>query len=252
MTNRRRAPLRQKMIRNLLCLLLLLLPTTGGAEIRVINFDAHPVTLVLGEEERVITSSFLKTPSGIHEISALSNLSYAGMSSTQSQLDEEKGEGTLWKLTFFNPENRGSGLHLWIAVVSKKPRLWVASTPIAATRWDRIPTRLMVSKGTALYVCPQTPVYDDVQSFEGANILSFVYTVRLTSDGPLFYPDPKVYQQLLPTVEITKNSEYEPMRRQAYTRLLGEFQKLAAGKRPSTAVIRNFNWKKILTTEWPQ
>ena len=229
---------------------LLLLPAVSSAEIRIISFDGYPVTLVLGEEEKTITSAFLKSPSGIHEISALRNLSYAGMVSTQSRIDEENQDGILWKLTFFNPDTPGNGLHLWIAAVFQKPRLWVASTPIAATRWDKIPTKLVVSKGTALYVSPQTPTYNNIQSFEGPDVLSFVYTVRLTSDGPLFYPEPKVYQQLLATVEIAKNSEYEPLKRQAYTRLLSEFRKLSTGNRPSTEVIRNFNWKKILTTEW--
>ena len=141
-------------------------------------------------------------------------------------------------------------MHLWVATILQTPRLWVASTPIAATRWDKIPTKLVVAKGTALYVSPQTPIYTDIQSCEGADALSFVYTIRLTSDGPMFYPEPNVYKQLLATVEIIKNSEYEPMKRQAYTRLLSEFKNLSAGNRPSTAVIRNFNWKKILTTEW--
>lgn len=230
--------------------LVLLCSTMSNAEIRMINFDGYPITLILGEEDTVITSAFLKSPSGIHEISALRNLSYAGMLSTQSKIEEDSEEGILWKLTFFDPENQGSGLHLWVATLLQTPRLWVASTPIAATRWDKIPTKLVVAKGTALYVSPQTPIYTDIKSFEGADALSFVYTIRLTSDGPMFYPEPNVYKQLLATVEIIKNSEYEPMKRQAYTRLLNEFKNLSAGNRPSTAVIRNFNWKKILTTEW--
>ncbi len=223
---------------------------TSSAEIRMISFDGYPVTLILGEEDKVITSAFLKSPSGIHEISALCDLSYAGMVSTQSKIEGENREGILWKLTFFDPDNQGNGLHLWVATILQAQQLWVASTPIAATRWDKIPTKLVVAKGTALYVSPQTPVYNDIQSFEGADVLSFVYTVRLTSDGPLFYPESNVYKQLLATVEMIKNSEYEPMKRQAYTRLLSEFKKLSTGNRPSTEVIRNFNWKKILTTEW--
>ena len=75
----------------------------------MISFDGYPVTLILGEEDKVITSAFLKSPSGIHEISALCDLSYAGMVSTQSKIEGENREGILWKLTFFDPDNQGNG-----------------------------------------------------------------------------------------------------------------------------------------------
>ena len=138
-----------------------------------------------------------------------------------------------------------------MGLTTLNPKVFVTYTPYNYTRWDTVPAKVIVPKGTALYISPGMPIYDnDKEQFKGADSYSFIYTIRLTPDGPAFVPLPSVYKQLSILLRTGIRGEVATMKRLAYVRMLSEFNNLAEGRPPSIETILNLQMQKIETLSW--
>ena len=237
----------------LMILALCILGATVPAEaqyLKVLTVPGHPVSLVLEASEGIITSALLRSPAGIQKILPLEGYAYAGETYTEPYADGDFRKDLLWTITFTRPGDRSRGIYLWIGVTTQIPRAWVVISPLGQTYWDTIPMKVYAPRGTALFVSPNLPAYDDLPQFGGSRTLTFVYTIALTPEGPNFQPIPEVYRQLYRITATIREAEQINERREAYSRLLEDYETLSRGGKPSTEVIQNFTWKRILYLDW--
>lgn len=220
----------------------------GGANIRTLRVADYPLVIVLEQNKGTVTSAWLRTPAGAKQIEQIEGLSYIADSVFLSRVDQDTKNDVLWRTSFTNFE--GNGVHLWIGMTTWSPKVYILTTPYQYTRWDVIPAKLIVPKGTAVYVSPATPTYKKADSFSGRDSYSFVYTIRMTPEGPAFVPVPDVYKQLAFLLRAGIQGELTPTKRLAYVRMLTEFNNLADGKPPKTETLLNFQAEKISTLGW--
>lgn len=90
--------------------------------------------------------------------------------------------------------------------------------------------KIYAPRGTALFVSPNLPAYDDLPQFGGNRTLTFVYTIALTPEGPNFQPVPEVYRQLYRITATIRDAEQITERREAYSRLLEDYEALSRGE----------------------
>ncbi|MDO9509174.1 MAG: hypothetical protein Q7I97_07565 [Thermovirgaceae bacterium] len=219
-------------------------------DLKVLSVPGHPVTMVLATSEGVIISALLRSPAGIQKILPIEGFVFAGESVVEPYADGDFGKDLLWTITFTKPGDRSRGLYLWIGVTTQIPRAWVIISPLGQTYWDTIPVKLYAPRGTALFVSPNLPAYGDLPQFGGSRTLTFVYTISLTQEGPNFQVIPEVYRQLHKITAMVRDAEQIPERKEAYSRLLTDYESLSRGGKPSTEVIQNFTWKRILNLDW--
>lgn len=220
-----------------------------GVSLRTFRTKGFPITFILEQQEGVVTSAWLRTPAGSREITEVQGMTFISDSTIISQVDKDKHDDLLWRLSFINFE--GVGLHLWLGLTTWNPSVTIASTPYQYTRWDSVPAQLLVPKGTALYISPGMPSYKDVtEQFSGTDSYSFIYTIRMTPDGPAFVPLPSVYRQLSILLRTGIRGEISTMKRLAYVRMLTEFNNLGEERPPSAETMLNLQLKKIDTLFW--
>lgn len=236
----------------LLALIIYLVPgneiPAGGANLRTLRVGNFPIVLILEQSQGEITSAWLRTPAGVKQIEQLDGLSFVSDSVFLSKVDQDEKEDLLWRTSFTNFE--GTGAHLWVGVTTWSPKAHIFTTPYEYTRWDAVPAKLVVPKGTAVYVSPAVPTYDKADSFRGRDSYSFIYTIRMTPEGPAFVPVPDVYKQLSILLRAGIQGEFTPTKRLAYVRMLNEFNSLADGKPPKAETLLNFQMEKIAVLSW--
>ena len=220
----------------------------GGANLRTLRVGNFPIVLILEQSQGEVTSAWLRTPAGVKQIEQLDGLSYVSDSIFLSKVDQDDKEDLLWRTSFTNFEGRG--IHLWIGVTTWSPKAHIFITPYEYTRWDAVPAKLVVPRGTAVYVSPAIPTYDKTDSFRGRDSYSFIYTIRMTPEGPAFVPVPDVYRQLAILLRAGIQGEFTPAKRLAYVRMLNEFNSLADGKPPKAETLLNFQIEKIAELSW--
>ena len=224
--------------------------TPAEADLQVLRAEGYPLFLVYREGAEGIAGATLRTPAGIHPLREVEGLKLAAVSQARSREDRDLTEDLLWKLTF-HPRAKGqTGVQVWIGHLTSLPKVWVVVAPVGATQWDTMTTTLKVPRGTAVYVAPQMPSYGRLAPYGGREALTFVYTIRLTPQGPAFVPVPEVYRQLAEHQDTVIRGEYDPLKRLAYQRQKEDYLRIAAGKAPSVEAVRSFPWKKILSVEW--
>lgn len=213
--------------------------------LRVADF---PVILVTEQQGGVISSAWLRTPAGVREIEPANGLSFVSDGAFISKVDQDEKDDLLWRVSFTNLE--GNGVHLWIGMTTGPPKVFISVSPYQYTRWDAVPAKLIVPKGTAIYVAPSTPTYNKAGHFSGKESYSFVYTVRMTPEGPAFVPVPSVYKQLAVLLRAGIQGEFDPMKRLAYVRMLNEFNSLAEGNPPRAETLLNFQMLRSAALSW--
>jgi hypothetical protein len=218
---------------------------TDITTLRVADF---PVILVTEQQGGVVSSAWLRTPAGVREIEQANGLSFVSDGAFISKVDQDEKDDLLWRVSFTNLE--GNGVHLWIGMTTGPPKVFISVSPYQYTRWDAVPAKLIVPKGTAIYVAPSTPTYNKAGQFNGKESYSFVYTVRMTPEGPAFVPVPSVYKQLAVLLRAGIQGEFDPMKRLAYVRMLNEFNSLAEGKPPRAETLLNFQMLRSATLSW--
>ena len=233
-------------------LILTLWPASpAAAELRVLRpKGAYPFFLVLREEGDEVAQAFLRTPTGTYPLREVEGLRLAAMSQAQSREDQDGKDDLLWKLTFLPASEKEQGVQIWFGHLTALPKLWVVEAPVGPTQWDTMTTTLRVPRGTAVYVSPQVPSYGKLPVYEGKSALTFVYSIRLTPQGPAFVPVREVYRQLAEHQDTLRRGEYEPLKRLAYQRQMEDYLGIAQGKTPSLDALRSFTWKKLLSVEW--
>lgn len=222
----------------------------GSSNLTTLRVADFPVILVLEQRGGTVASAWLRTPAGVRQIEQLEGLSFISDSSFLSRVDQDTKDDLLWRASFTNFE--GNGVHLWIGMTTWSPKAFIAVSPYEYTRWDAVPAKLIVPKGTAVYISPATPTYNKAGQFSGRDSYSFVYTIRMTPEGPAFVPVPDVYKQLSVLLRAGMQGEFTPMKRFAYARMLTEFNSLADGKPPQTETLLNFQLLRIDTLAWKQ
>jgi len=225
----------------------LLPPGPAEAAIRPLELPGYPVRLFLDEREGRVRSAFLRTPGGTDRISRIEGLRFAAHAATEIDADGDGRPNPLWKLTFLDEEGR-SGLHLWISLSASRVR--ILSSPIAPTLWDTLKTRLPLPRGTMLYAAPSLPAYGGLPALGGRGVLTFVYTLRETADGPAFVPAREVYRRLLPLMSRHRDAEFEPIRRLVYAKVCEDYAALAEGRAPSPAARANLDLRPLLDRRW--
>lgn len=224
-------------------------PPKDGTTIKTLNVRGFPLTLVLEQNDGTIKSAWLRTPAGTREIGNLNGLTYLSEGAYITSAAQGGKEDLLWRTSYINFED-GKGLHLWIGIAAGTPKVYISTTPYSYTKWDNIPAKLVVPKGTAVYISPAIPSYNSKDVLHGKDNYSFVYTVRMTPEGPTFVPVPDVYRQLAVLLRVGMQDEYSAIRRLAYARMLEEFNKLSEGNPPNAETLLNFQMNRIDTLSW--
>ncbi|HPD97108.1 MAG TPA: hypothetical protein PLP89_02175 [Synergistales bacterium] len=226
-------------------------PASSHAQyLKILSVPGHPVNLVLEVSEGVITSALLRSPAGIQKILPIEGYVYSGENVVEPYADGDFRKDLLWSITLTRPGDRSRGIYLWIGVTTNTPRAWVIISPLGQTYWDSIPVKVYAPRGIGLFVSPNLPAYKDLPQFGGSRTLTFVYTIALTGEGPNFQVIPEVYRQLHKITAMVRDAEQIPERKEAYSLLLSDYESLSRGGKPSTEVIQNFTWKRILNLDW--
>jgi len=220
----------------------------GGSNLRTLRVVDYPMVLVLEQDKGTISSAWLRTPAGAVEIEQVEGMSYIAESVFLSQVDQDSKDDVLWRTSYTNFD--GDGIHLWIGMTTWLPKVYILKTPFQYTRWDAVPAKLIVPKGTAVYISPATPAYEKTDSYSGRDSYSFVYTLRMTPEGPSFVPVPDVYRQLYILLRAGIQGESSPTKKLAYVRMLNEFSSLADGNPPQAETLLNLQLEKIAVLSW--
>lgn len=221
----------------------------GGTTIKTLSAEGFPAALVFEQRGGVVKSVWLRTPAGTRKIDGLEGLSYVSDNLFVTKNPQSNKEDLLWRTSYTNVE--GKGMHLWVGLSPAAEKIHIATSPYNYTKWDNVPAKLVVPKGTAVYISPAIPDYDSSgKEFQTKDSYSFVYTVRMTPEGPAFIPVPSVYKQLAELLRAGMRGEYSTSKRLAYTRMLEEFERLADGTPPSTETLLNFQMNRIDSLSW--
>lgn len=222
----------------------------GGTTIKTLRSEGFPAALVFEQRGGVVKSAWLRTPAGTRKIEGLEGLSYVSENLFITKNPQSSKDDLLWRTSYTNFDGRG--VHLWVGLSPAAEKIHIATSPYNYTKWDNIPAKLVVPKGTAVYISPAIPDYDssDKERFQTKDSYSFVYTVRMTPEGPAFVPAPSVYRQLAELLRAGMRGEYSTGKRRAYTRMLEEFDRLAEGTPPSTETLLNFQMNRIDSLSW--
>lgn len=203
------------------------------AHMNMLRIESPAISLVYdADKDGNVTSAWLRTPKTSRRIGQLDGLAYIADSKFYADVDGDGKDDLLWRISF-NNENERAGVHLWIGVLSGLAKIYVCSSPYEYTRWDAVPTKIRTPKSCAVYVSPGIPGTD----FHGKDCYSFIYTVKLTTEGPAYIPVPEVYKQLLPILRAAASTENEAELHKAYIGMLTEFRDLAEGKVPSSETM---------------
>lgn len=222
----------------------------GGTTIKTLNAESFPAALVLEQRGGQVKSAWLRTPAGTRKIEGLEGLSYVSDNLFVTKNLQNNKDDLLWRSSYTNVDGRG--MHLWVGLSPGAEKIHIATSPYNYTKWDNVPAKLVVPKGTAVYISPAIPDYDSngKETFQTKDSYSFVYTVRMTPEGPAFVPVPGVYRQLAELLRAGMRGEFSTSKRLAYTRMLEEFERLAEGTPPSTETLLNFQMNKIDSLSW--
>lgn len=220
-----------------------------GTRVRVLSVPKLSSTLLAEQSGATINSAWLRSTFGPREIENISGMSFISSSVFLCKADADALDDPLWRASFMNLE--GEGVHLWVGMLTQQQKMFITKTPFEYTRWDAVPAKLVVPKGTALYISPAIPAYDKAEeTFGGKDSYTYIYTLRMTPDGPAFVPVPAVYRQLADLLRAGIIGEFNPMKRLAYVRMLDEFNGMAQGKPPRAESLLNFQQYKTEVLSW--
>ena len=208
-----------------------------------------PISLTIEQNRGIISSSWLRTPAGSTELTEPNGMFLTGDKRYKMHVDSDNQEDLMWVLSFMNFE--GKGIHIWITLLTKDPKVIISTSPYEYTRWDALPAKIYVPRDTALYIAPTSPGYmSDENKLRGSDSYTFIYTIKATPNGHAFVPVPMVYDQLVTFLKPGMRSASDKARQVEYIRMLNEFRALSSGVPPSTTAIINMNMKKIKEIVW--
>jgi len=214
---------------------------TNEVDMNMLRVNNPAISLVYDiDKDGNVVSAWLRTPKTSRRIGQLDGLAYIADSKFYADVDGDGKKDLLWRISFNNEKER-SGVHLWIGALSGLAKIYVCSSPYAYTRWDVVPAKIRTPGSCALYVSPGIPGTD----FEGKECYSFIYTIKLTAEGPAFVPVANVYKQLLPILRAAADTEQPDGLHKAYIKMLTEFRNLSEKKAPSAAYLTALQINKV-------
>lgn len=232
-----------------LMIFLALSAAPARAAIKILSVPGFPFFLTMdlgyGNEVRKLV---LRTPNETRALEAFRGLIYVGENPLFSYTDRDWRSDLLWRVQFRMPARRGEtpmGRDLWLGAITATGRLWVGSTETCPSLWDRELGQIETPDGTAFLVSPRLPVASPDSPWHPEKNLAFIYTIRLTCDGPRFVIVPPVYKRLAGVTDRVRKAETDPLLQTFYKGLFEDFTAMSQGHLPSVAALASFPWKNM-------
>jgi len=200
-------------------------------------------------EDGKIAKAYLRTSSKTYMLYELEGFKYISTQYSLINLDNDNIKDTVWTLKLENTDN-GRQYTVWTVTLSSIKRGWIFSTPAGETRWKTLPIEIKVPKDILIYYSPTTPEYRNIPQYYGKGVLSFVYTIAITPDGPVLASVPTVYDSLAKISQLFIANEADPQLKLVYKDIFDDYNRMKEGKTPSKEAILNFEWEKILNFRW--
>ncbi len=219
---------------------------------RILSVPQQPFFISIEQhkyEAGEIRKAFFRTSTELYRLYEMEGLIYRDSFYSLVHADSDNIKDLVWHIELEDPQ-KGNGLTMWVTTLSTAKLGWVILTPEGETRWNNLPLDIEVPEDIILYVSPTTPEYRGISSYRGNDILSFVYTIAITPDGPALVSVPEIYQQLTKISRMVIVNEADPKLRLVYENICDDYQRMTEGRMPSKEAILNFTWEKILDFEW--
>lgn len=244
--------LRHRPLFVLALLTLLILPVTRAhAEIRIISVPGFPFFLVMDLDHRnQVRELVLRTPGKTKTLESFHGLTYVEETPLLTYTDRDWRRDLLWHVRFTEEARRGEatrGKDLWIAALTGVERIWIGSAETCPSLWDEALSYVKAPEGTAYLVSPRLPAISPDSPPCPDDELAFVYTIRLTLEGPRFVIVPTVYRQLLRITDRIRSAEKDPTLRTFYDEVFEDFKSMSEGHLPSVTALASFPWKTMDT-----
>lgn len=246
-----RGPVRNFKILLLGFLVVIFIPPLAAAYTRVLKNPDLPVFISVEQEKYEkgrINRAWLRTDTDIERLHLIENMVLLDRSDCLlKDLDSDKIPDPVWKL--FLRSKEGKEFSLWCVTLSGSGKGWLFLLPWAKTLWDEIPFRIDIPENILLYISPSLPEYRDTEQVKDSKVLSFVYTLMVTEEGPLFVLSPETYSKVNQIASMVTASEKDPLKNEIYRQILEDYSRMAQGKMPSSPAVLNFELEVITDFE---
>lgn len=232
-----------------LILVLCLLARQSHAYVKVLTAPGHPLALILDQEDNIIRKAFLRSPEGVRPLKQIEEHTLLFDSYVFLNADSDFVDDLVWKVDLRKLKSEET-VSLWITSVTEASTVWLALAPAGSSLWEIFPALPNGREDVFLYVAPQLPEYRAFGKKSGPETLTFIYTMRLTKNGPKLAAVPEIYTKLLPLAALVRKAQEDEVLEEAYGELFNDFNRMACGNMPSREAINNFLWKRILTVRW--
>lgn len=237
------------LLRITLVLVLCLLARQSSAYVKILTAPGHPVSLIVEHDEGRIRKAFFRSPEGVRPLEHIEQHLLLSDSLTFLCADDDILDDLVWKIDLLQPKTEKM-LSLWITSVTEASTAWLALAPAGAGFWESLPRAPLPREDVFLYIAPHLPAYQELGQRSGPEILTFIYTMLLTKNGPKLAAVPEIYRQFLPLTALVCRAQENKDLKAAYTALHQDFERMGQGGMPSREAIDNFLWKRILTVRW--
>ena len=232
-------------------LLVIFIPLVAVAYTRVLKNPELPVFISVEQkkyEKGRINRAWLRTDTDTERLPRIENMVLLDRSDCLSKdLDSDKIPDPVWKL--FLRSKEGKEFSLWCVILSGSGKGWLFLLPWAETLWDDIPFRIDIPENILLYISPSLPAYRDTGQVKDSKVLSFVYTLMVTAEGPLFVLSPEIYSTVNQIASMVTAAEKDPLKKDIYRQILEDYSRMAQGKMPSSPAVLNFELEVITDFE---
>jgi len=229
-------------------LFFLLMAGTSSAYFRLLKVGNSPVSISIEQrkyEEGVISTAFLRTPLEILPLRELEGFRLEGHYHIRQHLDHDDIPDLAWEIALEKPETGGK-YRLWVVTLSQSARGWIFLTPYGENLWERLPFIIDVPEDVILHFSSTTPGYNGTPPLKGRNIMTFVYTLSFTEEGPRLVIAPEVYGTVHRIASLVAAEETDPKIKFIYEMMCSDFARMALGKMPSRDAVITFSWQQII------
>jgi hypothetical protein len=246
-----RGPVRNFKVLLLGFLVVILIPAVASPYTRVLKNPELPVFISIEQkkyEKGKISRAWLRTDTDTERLPLIENMVLLDRSDCLSKdLDSDKIPDPVWKL--FLRSKEGKEFSLWCVTLSGSGKGWLFLLPWAKTLWDEIPFRIDIPENILLYISPSLPAYRDTEQGKDSKVLSFLYTLMVTPEGPRFVLSPETYSKVNQIASMVTATEKDPLKNKIYRQVLGDYSRMAQGKMPSSPAVLNLELEVITDFE---
>ena len=221
---------------------------TCHAYFRILKVGRSSVTISVEQrkyEEGIIHGAFLRTPLEILPLREMEGFRITGEHHNWQKLDGDTKPDLIWTISLQDPGS-GDKYKLWVVTLTRGSRGWIFLTPYGESLWERLPFTVDVPEDVILYFSGSTPEYNGAPSLKGRDILTFVYTLSFTEEGPKLVIAPEAYKTLYRIASMVAAEETDPQVKFVYEMICSDFGKMSLGKMPSREAVINFSWQQVI------